>query len=95
VAEKNKNQNRLTCRFSKIQKTLVENSVLVLLELQFHTDYYSINCFFLCLGSVTVDKSSDSRKFTFNDVVLKTPNGRCIFIHEQNLQLPYITNSVY
>jgi len=41
--------------------------------------------FFLCLGSVTVDKSSNSRQFTFNDVVLKTPNGKYFFLCEQNL----------
>lgn len=35
-----------------------------------------------------MDKSSDSRKVTFNDVVLKTPNGKYFFICEQNLKLP-------
>jgi hypothetical protein len=56
--------------------------------------YVTLNYLFFCLGSVTVDKSPNSRKYTFNDVVIKFPAGRYNFVYAQNLQFPWSTDCV-
>jgi hypothetical protein len=50
--------------------------------------YITLNYLFFHLGSVTVDKSSNSRKYTFNNVVFKFPAGRYNFVYAQNLLAP-------